>query len=290
MRVRKAVITAAGRNQRPLPLQTLVDQDGVHRSVLAIIAGKALRAGIEEICVVVCPGDEAAYAEAAGDSAGSLRFVRQEEALGYGHALHCARGFVAGEPFLHMMGDHVYVSSAARGCVEQVLAAAQEQACSVSAVQPTREGLLPYFGAVGGTRAHESPDLYVVERVLEKPSPTEAERTLRIPGLRAGHYLCFFGLHVLTPTVMDILGEHVARHASRGNVQLSPVLNDLAGRERYLAIEARGWRYPVDVRYGLLTAQLALALSGRDRAEVLSIVCDLLAQRELAAQTGEVVP
>jgi len=276
----KAVITAAARNQRTLPLQTLVDRDGVTKSILSILVEEALRAGMEAICVVVCPGDETAYREAAGDHAGRLHFVPQAEPLGYGHAVYCAREFVGAEPFLHMIGDHIYISDSEKGCAQQLVEVAQAQACAVSGVQPTRENLLPYFGAVGGQRVKGTQDLYEIERVFEKPTPTEAEQSLMIPGLRAGHYLCFFGMHLFTPAVMELLAQHVARNQGQGGIALSPVLAELAARERYLALEAKGRRYPVDVRYGLLTAQLALGLSGQDRDEVLTALCELLAQRE----------
>ncbi|HZP84707.1 MAG TPA: sugar phosphate nucleotidyltransferase [Chthonomonadaceae bacterium] len=280
MKTTKAVITAAARNQRTLPLQTLVDRDGVTKSILSILVEEALRAGMEAICVVVCPGDETAYREAAGDHAGRLHFVPQAEPLGYGHAVYCAREFVGAEPFLHMIGDHIYISDSEKGCAQQLVEVAQAQACAVSGVQPTRENLLPYFGAVGGQRVKGTQDLYEIERVFEKPTPTEAEQSLMIPGLRAGHYLCFFGMHLFTPAVMELLAQHVARNQGQGGIALSPVLAELAARERYLALEAKGRRYPVDVRYGLLTAQLALGLSGQDRDEVLTALCELLAQRE----------
>lgn len=262
----------------------LVDRDGNQKSVLKIIIDEALGVGIEDICVVVCPGDEAAYRQAAGELTGNLQFVPQSAPLGYGHAVYCARDFVGSEPFLHMVGDHVYISTNQKGCAEQLVEVARAHSCSVSGVQPTRENLLPYFGAVGGHRHKGTKNLYIVERVAEKPTPTEAEQTLMVPGLRAGHYLCFFGMHVLTPVVMEILAEHVTAHVAaptaREGVQLSPVLAELAGRERYMALEAEGRRYPVDARYGLLTAQLAIALSGRDRDEVLTSLCELLAQRD----------
>jgi UTP--glucose-1-phosphate uridylyltransferase len=180
----------------------------------------------------------------------------------------------------------VYVSSGATGCARQLIEVAQARACSVSGVQATRENLLPYFGTVGGRRVAGTKDLYQIEQVVEKPTPTEAEQALAVPGLRAGHYLCFFGMHVLAPTVMEILERHVAAGRDGGPILLSPVLDELARREQYLALEARGRRYPVDVRYGLLYAQLAMALSGRDREEVLAGVCELLAQRE-SARTDE---
>jgi len=280
MKIDQAVITAAGRNQRTLPLQTLIDRDGVAKSVLRIIIEEALRAGVEAICVVVCPGDEPAYREAAGDHAGRLTFVRQEEPLGYGHAIYCARGFVGRGPFLHLVGDHLYVSGAARGCAEQLVEVASAESCAVSAVQASRESALPYYGAIGGRRVAGRNDLYIIEDVIEKPTPTEAEQRLLVPGLRAGHYLCVFGMHVLTPTVMDILGACVGAAAGQRRTDLSSALAELATRERYLALETRGRRYDVGVRYGLLQAQLALALSGQDREEVLAQLLELLAQRE----------
>ena len=283
MTIDRAVITAAAPTQRALPLQTLVDQEGRVRPLLAILVDEILRAGIEEICVVVNPEDAPAYRAAAGERAARLTFVRQEQPQGYGHAIWCARSFVGDRPFLHMIGDHVYVSGDARSCAAQIVAVAAEQHCAVSGVQPTRENLLPYFGAIGGQRVPGSRELYTVERVVEKPTPTEAEQSLLVPGLRAGHYLCFFGLHVFTPAVMELLDEAVHASDGRSRVGLSPVLDALAGREKYLALEARGRRYPVDAPYGLLTAQLALALSGRGREEVLSIMNELLVQRELDA-------
>ena len=100
-----------------------------------------------------------------------------------------------------------------------------------------------------------------------------------IPGLRAGHYLCFFGMHVLTPSVMTLLAEEVAAAGARGGVHLSATLAKLARKERYLAAELTGRRYDIGAHYGLLTAQLALALSGKDRDEVLTGLVELLAQR-----------
>lgn len=279
MKVTKAVITAAGPHQRTLPLQTLIDRDGVPKSVLRIIVEEAVRAGIDDLCIVVSPGDESAYALATGDVAASLTFVAQAEPLGYGHAIYCARAFTGSQPFLHLVGDHLWVGRGATGCAEQLVAVAAAEACSVSAVQATRESLLPLYGAVGGRRVAGRQDLYAVEQVMEKPTPTEAEQRLLVPGLRAGHYLCFFGLHVLTPTVMAILDQHIA--AGQTDVTLSQALAELATRERYLALERPWARYDVGAKYGLLAAQLALSLAGQDRELVLTQLLELLAQREL---------
>lgn len=274
MRIRKAVITAAGRNQRALPLQTLVDRDGTEKPLLCILAEQALAAQVEEICVVVWPGDEARYMQAAGKLAPAIRFVAQPEPLGYGHAIWCAREFTGADPFLHMVGDHLYVNSGAPASAQRLVALAEAESCTVSGVQPTREGLLPRFGAVAGRRLPGRSDLYRVETVLEKPTPTEAEQRLLISGLRAGYYLCFFGMHVLTPRVMELLNG--------GACTLSAALAELARHEQYLALEDDGRRYDLGQPYGVLIAQLALALNGPDRAQVLSQMLELLADRELA--------
>jgi UTP--glucose-1-phosphate uridylyltransferase len=273
MRVRKALITAAGKNQRTLPLQTLIDRDGVQKSALRIIVEEALGAGVEAICVVVSPGDQPSYSQAAGDLGNWLHFIEQVEPRGYAHAIRVARDFVEDEPFLHLVGDHLYCSSNTKGCAQQLVEVASAEACAVSAVQPTRESMLLYYGTIGGRHLGGEKRLYLVENVLEKPTPTEAEQSLLVPGLRAGHYLCFFGMHVLTPDIMNLL---------ESETDLSRALAKLARKERYLALEIAGTRYDIGVKYGLLTAQLALALGGRDREELLALMVELLASRKLA--------
>ncbi len=275
MRVKKCVLTAAAPPQRRLPLQMLIDRDGVERSVLAILLEEAARAGIEEIAVVVCPGDGEAYSAVAGEHAARVRFIEQPEPRGYAHALACARPFTAGEPFLHMVGDHLFVSHDGGGCAARLVALAEQEDCAISAVQATREGQLTQFGAIGGQPVAGKPGLYRIDAVLEKPTPTEAEQRLFVPGLRAGHYLCFFGLHVFTPAVMDRV-EELLRQAS-GPCSVSAALDALARSERYLALELQDRRYDLGARYGLLHAQLALALSGADRAEILSSLVEMLA-------------
>jgi UTP--glucose-1-phosphate uridylyltransferase len=278
--IKKAIITAAGKSQRTLPLQTLVDRDGVPKTALAILIEEVLQAGVEEICAVVCPGDQTAYRAAAGGHTSRLHFVEQTTPLGYGHAVHCAAPFVGGAPFLLMVGDHLCVSGTQKRCAQQLVEVATAEQCAVSAVQATHESKLPYYGAVGGRLVAGRKGLYEIAEVLEKPTPTEAEQRLIVPGLRAGHYLCFFGMHVLTPALMDLLGQEIGRAAPGATVHLTPALAKLAARERYLASELRGRRYDIGVKYGLLTAQLALALDGEDREEVLSNLVELLAARK----------
>ena len=278
MKTRKAVITAAGRTQRNLPLQTLVDRDGQSKTALIVLLDEVLQAGIEEIGLVICPGDQPAFAAAAGAHVDRIRFIEQPAPLGYGHAVLCAQDFTGRDPFLLLVGDHLYVSKGPTSCARQLLEIASTEACAVSAVQATHESKLPYYGVVGARRLPGQAGLYQVDRVLEKPTPTVAEQKLIVPGLRAGYYLCFFGMHVLTPGVMDILRELSAEARGAGGVHLSDALAKAAERERYLACELQGRRYDIGVPYGLFTAQLALALSGQDRDEVLTKLVELLAQ------------
>ena len=279
MDIKKAIITAAGKNQRTLPLQTVVDHDGTAKPALRIIIEEVLHAGVNEIALVVCPGDQAAYSAAAGSHAKRLQFVEQTDPLGYGHAVWCAREFAGRDPVLLLVGDHLYVSGQSKPCAQQLVEVAAAEHCAVSAVQATHEGKLPYYGAVGGRLVAGRKGLYEISHVLEKPTPTVAEQQLVVPGLRAGHYLCFFGMHVLTPLVMEILDEEVSRAGRQGGVHLSAALARLARRERYLASELQGRRYDLGLKYGLLTAQLALALAGQERDEVLAGLVELLASR-----------
>ncbi len=280
MKIKKAVITAAGRNQRTLPLQTLIDRDSEEKTVLRIILDEVRRSGVDEIAVVIPSGDEGSFARAASDRA--IRFIEQPEPSGYAHALFCAREFTGPDPFLHLVGDHLYAGANGNSGTQRLVQLAISEGCAVSAVQATRETLLSHYGAIGGQRISGQRDLYRVQKVLEKPTPTQAEQELGISGLRAGHYLCFFGMHVLTPGIMEILDRQL--HAPAQAVTVSSALDELAGREQYLALEQTSRRYDVGVKYGLFRAQLALALDGQDRNAVLAQLLELVALHNTEAR------
>jgi UTP--glucose-1-phosphate uridylyltransferase len=282
MKINKAVITCAGPKQRKLPLQTLIDRDGKEKSVLEVLIEEILSAGISKVCCVVYPGDEKVYKEAVGDYARHITFIAQEQPLGYGHAIYVSSDFVGKEAFLHLVGDHLYVSKNEQGCAAQLVALAEKEECAVSAVSAIRESAMPNYGVVGGKRIKGRNDLYRIDKVIEKPTPTLAEQELFVPGLRAGHYLCIFGMHVLTPAIFEILGSMLAELKENQRINLSGAMDLLAGHEQYLAFEKHDWRYDVGTKYGLLKAQLALALSGNDRDQVLSELLELFTSRELA--------
>jgi len=279
MRVHKAVITAAGEKQRHLPLQTIVDAKGRSRKVLGLLIDEVASAGIENVCVVVRPGTAALYSEAADEATADVTFVEQSEPKGYGHAVLCAAEFTGNDPFMLMVSDHIYVSdSASKTCAQQLVASAERESCVVSAVQSTPESRLSYFGAIGGTLFDASRDLYEVTRVLEKPTPTLAEQQIMTPGLRTGHYLCYLGMHVLQPLVLEVLARRETQLKDGERLELSPALNEVAGIGRYLAHAIEGRRYDLDRRHGLLIGQLAVSLAGEYRDEVLSSIVDLLAR------------
>ncbi len=172
-----------------------------------------------------------------------------------------------------------------RRCARQLLDLAETESCAVSAVQATREHLIHQYGTLTGRKVGHDPNVYAIEKILEKPTPTIAELHLHVPGLRAGYYLCFFGMHVLTPHVFEILDEHVAgwlREGSpeKGVIQLTTALDALARDETYLALETRGTRHNIGVKFGSVEAQIALALAGQDRERMLALLLESVVRLE----------
>ncbi len=301
--VTKAVITAAGRGTRQYPatnvvqkeLLPLVDRDGITKPVIQIIVEEALAAGIEHICVVTRPGADAdfrahfrpltdtecpAFAGKDWALAESDKLARMQDAIcyayqktqeGYGHAVYQARDFVGDEPFLLMLGDHVYVSEREKNCARQLLDVFEEHQASVSSVQRTPESQLHLFGTIAGHKIADNPPTYEVTRLYEKPTPEYAREHLRIEGLPEGEYLTFFGMHVFEPQIFDCLGEQIANDVrQRGEIQLTAAQDLLRSCRRYLACQIAGQRYDMGVPEGLVASQIGLALAGRLRDRVLA--------------------
>jgi len=309
MRIKKAVITAAARGERLYPVADtiqkamlpVVDIDGLHKPVIQIIVEEAFASGIEEICIVCAPGDGQRYidaftslrdnliksfksvdwakveAEKIDQLLSRIQFAEQEEPRGYGHAVHCAKEFVNNEPFLLLLGDYLYVSYLSnKRCAAQLIDLATKEACSVSAVNPTIEHQIHRYGTLTGKHLPNNEGIYQIEKLIEKPSLSTAELELQTPGLRAGYYLCFFGIHVFTPIVFDLLEKEVI--AGNRNILLTPILQQLATTEKYLALEVKGKRYDLSRKHGLLRAQLALGLAGEAHDETLTTIVELLAE------------
>ncbi|MFT6180733.1 MAG: UTP--glucose-1-phosphate uridylyltransferase [Akkermansiaceae bacterium] len=274
MKIKKAVITAAGLNQQHLPLQTLVSPTGDPKTVADFLLDEIFASGIESAAIIIAPGTESDFTSAVADHLGKVTFIEQSEPLGYGHAVLCAQKFTGNDPFLLMMSDHLYLSFAEKSCLGQLLTVAEQADGPVSAVQPTHESKLPFYGTIGGSPVGGRQGLYEVSNILEKPTPTVAEQELIVPGLRAGNYLCFFGMHVLTPEVMEHLKESFS---GDHNLPLTPSLAAAARSEKYLACEIEGLRFNIEEPYGLLRAQLGMALSGEGRDEVMGAMIELIA-------------
>ncbi|MCC6445068.1 MAG: NTP transferase domain-containing protein [Armatimonadetes bacterium] len=308
--LRKAVITAAGKGTRQYPathsvkkeLFPLVDRDGLAKPVLQIIAEEALESGIEEICIVASPrnkeqieshfkglsaemresfrGKEWALkaSDRLEDMGRRMTFVLQHTQEGYGHAVHCARDFVGDDPFLLMLGDHIYLSGNRLRCARQLISVYERFGGNVSAVQRTPESLIHLFGTLTGPMIAERPPVYRIASLYEKPDPAYASQHLRAEGLQEKEYLCFFGMHILGPAIFDILEDHIARDLREGGeIQLTSAQTDLLGREPYLAMEPEGSRYDMGVPAGYVETQMALALHSPYRERIMSLVSGLAA-------------
>jgi UTP--glucose-1-phosphate uridylyltransferase len=92
-----------------------------------------------------------------------------------------------------------------------------------------------------------------------------------------GYYLCFFGMHVLTPLIFQILEKHLQGNTS-GNVLLTPALQELSTQDKYLALEVKGNRYDISKRFGLLQAQISLGLAGQAHDQTLTTIVESLAE------------
>lgn len=287
MKIKKAIITAAAPDQRKLPLQTLVDRDRTKKTVLEILINEIRSAGIDEIGIVIQPEDEKSFEQALGAVSGQgIRFIPQsKDKPGYGNAILCGNTFLNNEPFLHLVGDHLYVNRHGENVAGQLIKLAEQSNCPVSAVQPTRENLIGNYGTIKAIRMQGETDLFQIKRVTEKPTPAFAELHLMVPGLRAGYYLCFFGMHIFTPQLMEIL-ERNAAATPGARLGLSESLNELAGSSKYLAVIRNESRYDIGLDYGLLKAQLALTLSGKDRETLLAELLQFFVERDMNSNPG----
>jgi len=309
MQIKKAVITAAARGTRLYPvgdtvqkaMLPLADKDGVHKPIIQIIAEEAFSSGIEEICLICAPGDKERYIQAFQTLKGNLErafggaawalqqaekisyllarltFIVQKETKGYGHAVWCAKDFVGEEPFLLLLGDHLYTSNLAASCAEQLVTLATEENCAVSAVNATPEHFITQYGTVKG-RHNGKAGVFEIEQIIEKPSLSEAEIQLMTPGIRAGHYLCFFGMHVLTPEIFPILEKAIKDSKTGRDIQLTSAQKKLVKKQKYLAKIIDGRRFNLGNHFGWLEAQIAFGLKSPQSKELLSSLVTQLAE------------
>jgi len=311
MKVRKAVITAAGRGVRLFPVADtvqkamlpLIDADGLCKPAIQIIAEEAFASGIEEICIVCAPGDEGRYienfkllrsnlleahkgvewaqeqAEKIDNLLHRVSFTVQHKMMGYGHAVNSAKDFVGNDSFLLLLGDHLYVSDPGyERCAKQLINLAEQENCAVSGVNPTNEAEISKYGTLTGKSVLNTPGIYEIENILEKPTISLAELELQTPGLRHGYYLCFFGMHVLTPMIFDLLEDYHQQASEASGYLLTPALQDLIAKDKYLALEVKGRRYDLGKKYGMLEAQMALSMSGTEKDAALTTLVNTMAE------------
>ena len=300
--VRKAVITAAGMGTRQYPASTtvqkemfpLVDRDGLTKPTIQIIAEEALESGIEEIAIIVSPGDEAAYRQHFSAISEDLlpsfegkdwallqsqriaylqeiiTFIPQPSPEGYGHAVWCAKDWVGDEPFLLLLGDHVYVSHTDKRCARQLIDVYEQFHRSTFALKETHESMLHLFGTVAGQPLGRRHPVYRITDIKEKPDIRFAREQLRIPGLDDAMYLCFFGMYVLTPQTFECIQYHIDNNIrERGEIQLTNALDMLRVHEGVYGAETLGERYDMGIPFGYVETQIALAMYGVNRTEIL---------------------
>jgi len=313
-KVRKAVITAAGRGTRQYPASTavqkemfpLVDRDGLTKPVIQIIGEEAIESGIEEICIVTQPGEERLYREyfrrldddmvktfrgndwaileseklaAFGER---LHFAEQHSPEGFGHAVYQAKEFVGDDPFLLLLGDHIYISDIKERCARQLIRVFEQYLLEVvTGAQPTLERLLHLFGVLKGVPVDPGKGIYKAELIIEKPTVEVAREQLVTGGMPAGNYLAHFGMHVFSPRIFDSL-EYLIQNNLRekGEIQLTAAQEHLRQHcDQYWCVVSQGQRYDTGIPYGLMETQLALALNGVHRNEICEAIARILAMQ-----------
>jgi UTP--glucose-1-phosphate uridylyltransferase len=313
-KVRKAVITAAGRGTRQYPASSavqkemfpLVDRDGLTKPVIQIIGEEAIDSGIEEICIITQPGEEKQYREyfrrlddqmvksfrgkdwaileseklqAFGER---LHFAEQLTPEGFGHAVFQAKKFVGDDAFLLLLGDHVYISDVKDRCARQLIKVYEQYMLdAVTGVQPTVERLLHLFGVLKGDPIDPSKGIYKAELIIEKPSIEVAREKLATAGQPAGNYLAHFGMHVFSPRIFDSL-EYLIKNNLRekGEIQLTAAQEHLRQHsDKYWCVVTQGQRYDTGIPYGLMETQLALALNGIHRTDICEAIARILAMQ-----------
>jgi UTP--glucose-1-phosphate uridylyltransferase len=273
--VRKAVFPVAGLGTRSLPATKVMPKEMltvVDRPLIQYAVEEARAAGIEQMIFVTGRGkgsledhldiafelertmaDRAKPLDALGgtrSAAGSVASVRQQEPLGLGHAVWCARHLVGDEPFAVLLVDEL-LWNPSKPSLAQLMETYREKGGNViSVVNVPRDHTHRYGivepGAVEG-------DIAEVKGFVEKPKPEVAPSTLAA-----------VGRYILQPEVMDVLEK--GERGAGGEIQLTDALAQLIGRQPFHARTYRGARYDCGDKTGFVIANLALGLERDDVA------------------------
>ena len=278
-RVRKAVIPAAGFGGHLFPATKLIqkeffpiiDRDGIAKPAIFLIVEEALRAGIEEVILIV---QESArkdfeaffhqklttenfnklapkyqeYASEILDMGKRVKFVVQKNQLGFGHAILCAKEAVGDQPFLMMLGDHIYRSNNETSCAQQLIDMYQLHGKNIVGLRYSDEEAIAHFGTVSGTwlERDEKSQILNITEFAEKPTLDYAQRKLRVNGLDDDHYLTVFGQYILSPQIFTLLEEQINNNIrQKGEYQLTPALDKLRQYDGFLGLMIDGKRFDI---------------------------------------------
>jgi UTP--glucose-1-phosphate uridylyltransferase len=291
--LKKAVITAAGLGTRLYPatkiikkeLFPIVDRNGLVKPIIQIIVEELIQSGVEEICLIVQPEDKPVFQHYFNQPLSSnylgqlgnkpqiiletenvlalgkrISYRQQDKQDGFGHAVYCAKDWVGNNPFLLLLGDHIYISHSEISCTQQIVNIFQKYQRCVSGVLRTPEESLYRFGTIGAEPIEHEVGVYKVTQLVEKPKIEFAKQHLRIPGLAEKEYLCLFGQYILTPGIFDCLQYHIDHNLRENNeIQLTSSLELLRQQEGYYAYETQGDRYDIGIPEGYLETIIAFA-------------------------------
>ena len=276
MKVRKAIIPAAGLGTRFLPATKAQPKEMlpiVDKPTIQYIIEEAVASGIEEILIITGRNkksiedhfDKSVELEMELEKAGKqemldlvkgisdmvdIHYIRQKEPRGLGHAIHCAKSFVGNEPFAVMLGDDVVESEVP--CLKQLIDCFNEYKTTILGVQTVAPENVDKYGIVDGI--HIEDRVYKVKDLVEKPSIEEAPSNVAI-----------LGRYIITPKIFEIL-ENTA--PGKGNeIQLTDALLKLIEHEAMYAYNFEGRRYDVGDKLGFLQATVEYALRKEDLRE-----------------------
>ncbi|MEH1809177.1 UTP--glucose-1-phosphate uridylyltransferase [Nostoc sp.] len=270
-KVKKAVIPVAGFSTRLFPatkvvkkeLFPIIDRDGRAKPVILAIIEEAISAGITEVGIVVQPDDKEIFADFLKkppkkelleklspenqeysryleDLGSRITILLQEEQLGYGHAVFCAKDWVQNEPFLLMLGDHIYASDIEKSCAGQILDVYEQVNQNVVSLTTMPAEIIHQAGCITGVW-QEVNSILSVTQLYEKPTIEYAQQHLRVEGMSENDFLGIFGLYLLTPKIFDFLAEHINQNfRERGEFQLTSCLEKLRQEEGMTGYVVKG--------------------------------------------------
>jgi UTP--glucose-1-phosphate uridylyltransferase len=279
VRVRKAVLPAAGFGTRFLPASKAVPKEMmplVDRPIIQYAVEEAAASGIEQIIIVISAGRNAIeehfdadptlerWLEERGDiellrqirritEMGTIAFVHQKEQLGLGHAVLMAKELVGDEPFAVLLSDDVMRNPNGPPVTRQLIDIHQQHRGSVIAAQRVPHEDASRYGIIAPR--HEEGRLVEIEDLVEKPSVTEAPSDLAV-----------LGRYVLTPKIFDLL--ETTPRGSGGEIQLTDAIRELSQEQAVFAYQFEGQRHDAGTRLGWLKANIAMALDSEAADEV----------------------